>query len=120
MRQNLELAQAAHDCTILTTLPFVLYGDHDAGLTAKYCASAEEAQFLVVWNCLAGRSTMHPEDLHCVFANLLDFDVSEILKLGSSSLSNQSHDTELERMKAMVFPYHAYQWSCSASPIIRI
>ena len=48
-------------------------------------------QFIQVWNDLLGRSTTKFEDIHCILANLLDFNAAEILRLPPNN-----------RMKAML------------------
>jgi hypothetical protein len=42
---------------------------------------AEVLRFTKVWNCLSGRTTTMPEDLHVIIATLLGFSPQEVLNL---------------------------------------
>ncbi|KAL8689723.1 MAG: hypothetical protein Q9218_004668 [Villophora microphyllina] len=69
---------------VVMVLNFSLTGKSTMKWTTESFSSSyikRDFQFCLVWNEFLGRSTTKMDDIHCVMANMLDFNAGEILKL---------------------------------------
>ncbi len=64
---------------------------------------SEVANFVNTWNCLVERSTSKAEDLHVIFANMLDLPAGEVIKLQHDQRTKAIFSTQSALPLALIY-----------------